>query len=86
MLAGWVSRLTLFLLWKNKFIKCNLTQSYSLESNLTQSYSLMAKVKEKIEHIGVKKKTSIGRGKHSKAMMNKSKRRSYKKYNRQGKP
>tara|TARA_R100000742_G_C4270242_1_gene88903 strand:+ start:1252 stop:1482 length:231 start_codon:yes stop_codon:yes gene_type:complete len=75
MLAGWVSRLTLFLLWKNKFIKCNLTQSYSL----------MAKVKEKIEHIGVKKKTSIGRGKHSKAMMNKSKRRSYKKYNRQGK-
>ena len=46
----------------------------------------MAKVKQKIEHIGVKKKTSIGRGKHSKAMMNKSKRRSYKKYNRQGKP
>jgi len=31
------------------------------------------------------KKTSIGGGRHSKLMMNKSKRRSYKKYRGQGK-
>jgi|TARA_X000000950_G_scaffold280256_1_gene374533 hypothetical protein len=36
-------------------------------------------------HEYTKKKTSIGGGKHSKTMMNKSKRRSYKKYNGQGK-
>jgi len=45
----------------------------------------MAKVKEQVVHTSIKKKTSIGSGRHSKAMMNKSKRRSYKKYNRQGK-
>jgi hypothetical protein len=45
----------------------------------------MAKAKQVVEHTSVKKKTSIGNGRHSKAMMNKSKRRSYKKYNRQGK-
>ncbi len=44
----------------------------------------MAKVKQQIEHETIKKKTSIGSGKHSKAMMNKSKRRSYKKYKGQG--
>lgn len=44
----------------------------------------MAKVKQQIEHETVKKKTSIGGGRHSKAMMNKSKRRSYKKYKGQG--
>jgi len=36
-------------------------------------------------HETTKKKTSIGGGKHSKCMMNKSKRRSYKKYKGQGK-
>ena len=39
-----------------------------------------------VEHIGVKKKTSIG-GNHSmikKSSMNKSKKRSYKKYKGQG--
>lgn len=44
----------------------------------------MAKVKEQILHEHTKKKTSIGGGKHSKTMMNKSKRRSYKKYKGQG--
>ena len=44
----------------------------------------MAKVKEQVIHEYTKKKTSIGGGKHSKAMMNKSKRRSYKKYRGQG--
>lgn len=34
----------------------------------------------------IKKKTSIGNGLHSKAMMNKSKRRNYKKYRGQGRP
>tara|TARA_Y100001963_G_C6731192_1_gene423993 strand:- start:141 stop:278 length:138 start_codon:yes stop_codon:yes gene_type:complete len=45
----------------------------------------MAKVKQQIEHETTKKKTSIGGGKHSKTMMNKSKRRSYKRYRGQGK-
>lgn len=45
----------------------------------------MAKVKQQVEHETIKKKTSIGGGRHSKAMMNKSKRRSYKKYKGQGK-
>ena len=44
----------------------------------------MAKVKQQIEYETTKKKTSIGNGKHSKAMMNKSKRRSYKRYRGQG--
>tara|TARA_R110001606_G_scaffold145255_2_gene285198 strand:+ start:550 stop:687 length:138 start_codon:yes stop_codon:yes gene_type:complete len=44
----------------------------------------MAKVKEQGTHEHTKKKTSIGGGKHSKTMMNKSKRRSYKKYKGQG--
>ena len=44
----------------------------------------MAKVKEQIIHESKPKKTSIGNGKHSKTMMNKSKRRSYKKYKGQG--
>ena len=45
----------------------------------------MAKVKEQITHESKPKKTSIGSGKHSKTMMNKSKRRSYKRYRGQGK-
>jgi hypothetical protein len=45
----------------------------------------MAKVKQQIEHETKPKKTSIGGGRHSKTMMNKSKRRSYKKYKGQGK-
>jgi len=48
----------------------------------------MARVKfekDRITHESQPKKTSIGSGKHSKAMMNKSKRRSYKKYRGQGK-
>tara|TARA_B100001094_G_C18174210_1_gene796931 strand:- start:1267 stop:1404 length:138 start_codon:yes stop_codon:yes gene_type:complete len=45
----------------------------------------MAKVKEQVAHETKPKKTSIGGGKHSKTMMNKSKRRSYKKYKGQGK-
>jgi len=40
--------------------------------------------KDKITHETTPKKTSIGGGRHSKAMMNKSKRRSYKKYKGQG--
>lgn len=47
----------------------------------------MARVKfdkEKIVHETTPKKTSIGGGKHSKTMMNKHKRRSYKKYRGQG--
>ena len=44
----------------------------------------MAKAKEQALHESKPKKTSIGRGKHSKTMMNKSKRRSYKKYRGQG--
>ena len=44
----------------------------------------MAKVKEQVIHESKPKKTSIGGGKHSKTMMNKSKRRSYKKYKGQG--
>ena len=36
-------------------------------------------------HEYTKKKTSIGGGRHSKGMMNKSSRRSYKKYKGQGK-
>ncbi len=44
----------------------------------------MAKVKEQVIHESQPKKTSIGRGKLSKTMMNKSKRRSYKKYRGQG--
>jgi hypothetical protein len=45
----------------------------------------MAKVKEQILHESKPKKTSIGNGKVSKTMMNKSKRRSYKRYRGQGK-
>jgi len=45
----------------------------------------MAKVKQQIEHESKPKKTSIGNGKVSKTMMNKSKRRSYKRYRGQGK-
>ena len=48
----------------------------------------MARVKfdkDSITHETKPKKTSIGRGKHSKTMMNKHKRRSYKKYRGQGK-
>jgi hypothetical protein len=48
----------------------------------------MARVKfekDRITHESQPKKTSIGRGKLSKTMMNKSKRRSYKKYRGQGK-
>jgi len=45
----------------------------------------MAKVKEQSSHETKPKKTSIGGGRHSKTMMNKSKRRSYKKYKGQGK-
>jgi len=48
----------------------------------------MARVKfdvNKSVHEPVVKKTSIGNGKHSKCMMNKHKRRSYKKYRGQGK-
>ncbi len=45
----------------------------------------MAKVKEQILHESKPKKTSIGNGKVSKTMMNKSKRRSYKRYKGQGK-
>lgn len=47
----------------------------------------MARVKfnkDAIVHETQPKKTSIGSGRHSKAMMNKSKRRSYKKYKGQG--
>lgn len=44
----------------------------------------MAKVKEQVTHEHTKKKTSIGSGRHSKTMMNKSKRRSHKKYKGQG--
>tara|TARA_R100001510_G_C7500434_1_gene104343 strand:- start:32 stop:169 length:138 start_codon:yes stop_codon:yes gene_type:complete len=44
----------------------------------------MAKVKEVVAHESKPKKTSIGGGRHSKTMMNKSKRRSYKKYKGQG--
>ena len=47
----------------------------------------MARVKfdkDKAAHETTKKKTSIGGGRHSKTMMNKSKRRSYKKYKGQG--
>ena len=47
----------------------------------------MARVKfdkEKITHETTPKKTSIGGGRLSKTMMNKSKRRSYKKYRGQG--
>ena len=44
----------------------------------------MAKVKEVVIHESTPKKTSIGRGRHSKTMMNKSKRRTYKKYRGQG--
>ena len=44
----------------------------------------MAKVKEQTIHESQPKKTSIGRGKLSKTMMNKSKRRSFKKYRGQG--
>jgi hypothetical protein len=40
--------------------------------------------KDKITHETTKKKTSIGAGRLSKTMMNKSKRRSYKKYKGQG--
>ena len=48
----------------------------------------MARVKfdlNKIAHEAVKKKTSIGGGRHSKNMMNKHSCRSYKKYKGQGK-
>jgi hypothetical protein len=48
----------------------------------------MARVKfdlNKAVHEPVIKKTSIGGGRISKSMMNKSKRRSYKKYRGQGK-
>ena len=48
----------------------------------------MAKAKfdsNKEAHVYTKKKTSIGNGKKSKTMMNKSKRKSYKKYRGQGK-
>jgi hypothetical protein len=45
----------------------------------------MAKTVKTIQLEHVEKKTSIGRGKISKSMMNKSKRRSYKKYRGQGK-
>jgi len=40
--------------------------------------------KDKAAHETIKKKTSIGGGRISKSMMNKSKRRSYKKYRGQG--
>jgi hypothetical protein len=40
--------------------------------------------KDSITHESKPKKTSIGSGKHSKTMMNKSQRRSYKKYRGQG--
>ena len=45
----------------------------------------MAKVKEQVVHESKPKKTSIGNGKVSKTMKNKSKRRSYKRYRGQGK-
>jgi len=47
----------------------------------------MARVKfnkDLVAHETTKKKTSIGGGRLSKTMMNKSKRRSYKKYRGQG--
>ncbi|MDB2315564.1 hypothetical protein N9V27_01160 [bacterium] len=46
----------------------------------------MAKtVNANTNHVSIPKKTSIGRGKLSKGMMNKSKRRTYKAYRGQGK-
>lgn len=44
----------------------------------------MAKLGDKIERKSVKKRTSVGGGRLKTSSMNKSKRRSYKKYRGQG--